>query len=62
MLGVRHGSLEWDYRLWVVRAISTRRNEEGGTLTHSKSGERERERLKTQREIERESKSTSSLD
>lgn len=44
MLGVRQRSLEWDYGLWVLRIISTRSYEEGGTLTHSESGVRERER------------------
>lgn len=43
MLGVRLTSPEWDYRPWVVRIISTRSYEEGGTLTHSESGERERD-------------------
>lgn len=50
MLGVRQRSLEWDYGLWVVRIISTRSCEEGGTLTHSESGERERN-CKREREI-----------
>lgn len=55
MLGVRQRSLEWDYGLWVLRIISTRSYEEGGTLTQSESGEREREIARErERDFERE--------
>lgn len=44
---------ERDDRLWVVRAMATRRYEEGGALTPSESGERRGERGKRERERER---------